>query len=128
MFPGWERWIIPKPTFLAEQLLNEADTFFHTEGVKNRVRRHNIFEHLKEGFEKHTLPNLPPVFQAFKEYRERSSLKPDLGNLVKCFWNGSSVKEKGFWTAALLEHAQNRNKDDCKTYHAIKFGQDYPQL
>ena len=77
MFPEWERWIAPKPTFLAEQLLKEAATLAEGGEPKNRVKKHNIFEHFKDGFEPHTLPNLPPIFQAFKEYKERSNLNPD---------------------------------------------------
>ena len=77
-------------------------------------------------FEKHTLPSLPPVFQAFKEYKERSSLNPTLGNLLGCFWDSCTSKERAFWTAALQEHAQYHDTDDGKVYHAIKFGQDYP--
>ena len=127
MFPDeWERWIVPKPTFLAEQLLREASSLAEEDEVKNRVRKHNIFEHFKEGFEKHSLPNLPPVFQALKEYKERSSLNPNLGNLLGCSWDSCIIKERGFWTAALRAHAQNHDKVDAKVYHAINFGQDYP--
>ena len=119
MFPEWERWKVPKPTFLAEQLLKEASSLAEKEGVRNRVKNHNIFEHFKEGFEKHTLPNLPPVFQAFKEYQARSSLNPTLGNLLGCFWDSCTLKERAFWTAAL---SQYHDKDDGKVFHAIKFG------
>ena len=84
MFPEWERWIVPKPTFLAEQLLKEAATLEARGEPKNRVKRHNIFEHYKDGFRPHELPHLPGVLQAFKEYRERSSLNPALGNLWGC--------------------------------------------
>ena len=126
MFPEWERWIVPKPTFLAEQLLKEASSLAEEGEIKNRVEKHNIFEHFKEGFEKHTLPTPPPVFQAFKEYKERSSLNSTLGNLLGCFLDSCIIKERAFWTAALQEHAQYHDKDDAKVYHAIKFGQDYP--
>ena len=66
------------------------------------------------------------MFQAFKEYKERGSLNPNLGNLLGCFWDSCIIKERGFWTAALREHAQHHDKDDAKVYHAIKLGQDYP--
>ena len=46
---------------------------------KNRVKKHNIFDHFKDGFEAHTLPNLPPMFQVFKEYKERTKLDPNKG-------------------------------------------------
>ena len=126
MFPEWERWIIPKPTFLAEQLIKEAALLAESGEPKNRVEKHNIFEHFKDGFQPHTLPNLPPVIQAFKEYKERSKLDPAKGNLWGCFWDSCNIKERGFWVAALQEHARSSYADDGKVYHAIKFGQDYP--
>ena len=126
MFPEWERWIVPKPTFLAEQLLKEAAILEEKGEPKNRVKRHNIFEHYKEGFQPHNLPHLPGVIQAFKEYRERSSLNPRLGNLWGCFWESCSIKEKGFWMAALEHHARYSLSDEGKIYHAINFGEDYP--
>ena len=71
MFPEWERWIVPKPTFLSKSLLKEAATLEEKGESKNRVQRHNIFEHYKEDFQPHTLTVLPSMIQAFKEYRER---------------------------------------------------------
>ena len=126
MFPEWERWILPRPTFLAEQLLKEAAMLEEAGEPKKRVKKHNIFEHCKDGFEPHTLPNLPPTFQAFKEYKERSNLNPDKGNLWGCFSDSCNVRERGFWVAALEEHARCSYADDGKVYHAIKFGQEHP--
>ena len=119
MFPEWERWIVPKPTFLGDQLLKEAAILEEQGEPKNRVKRHNIFEHYKEGFEPHTLSHLPGVIQAFKEYKMRSSLNPDLGNLWGCFWGSCNIKEKGFWMAALEHHARHSLSDEGKVYHAI---------
>ena len=67
MFPDWERWITPKPTFLSDQLLKESAALEEQGEPRNRVKRHNIFEHFPEGFQPHTLPNPPavihPIFQ-----------------------------------------------------------------
>ena len=126
MFPEWERWIAPKPTFLAEQLLKEAAALAKGGEPKNRVKKHNIFEHFKDGFEPHTLTTLPPIFQAFKEYKERSKLDPNKGNLWGLFWESCTLRDRGFWEAGSLEHARCSNTDDAKVYHAIKFGQDHP--
>ena len=116
MFPEWERWIVPKPTFLAEQLLKEAATLEARGEPKNRVKRRSIFEHYKDGFQPHELPHLPGVLQSFKEYRERSSLNPALGNLWGCFWDSCSVKEKGFWMAARMHHAQHSLSDEVSCH------------
>ena len=94
--------------------------------AKNRVQRHNIFEHYKEDFQPHTLTLLPSMIQAFKEYRERSNLDPNLGNLWGCFWESCNIKERGFWQAALEHHANYSLTDDSRVYHAITFGEDYP--
>ena len=126
MFPEWERWIVPKPTFLAEPLLKEAATLEEKGGPKNRVKRRNIFEHFKDGFQPHTLTVLPSMLQAFKEYRERNNLNPNLGNLWGCFWESCNLKERGFWEAALEHHARHSLSDDGKVYHAITFGEDHP--
>ena len=90
------------------------------------MRRHNVFEHYHEGFQPHTLPNPPTVIQSFKEYKERSNLDPNKGNLWGCFWDACSVKEKGFWMAALEHNNTYSLIDDSKVYHPIKFGEDYP--
>ena len=87
MFPEWERWIVPKPTFLTEQLLKEAATLEEKGEPKNRVKRRNIFEHYKEGFQPHTLTHIPGVIQAFKEYRGRSNLNPKLKTYGVAFGN-----------------------------------------
>ena len=126
MFPEWERWIVPKPTFLAEQLLKEAAALESQGEPKNRVKKHNIFEHYKEDFLPHELPNVPAVIQAFKEYKGRVALDPSENNLLGCFWDSCSTKEKGFWMTALLHHAQYSFTDDARVYHAIKFGEDFP--
>ena len=126
MFPEWERWIIPKPTFLAEQLLKEAAIVAESGEPKNRVKKHNIFDHFKDGFQPHTLSNLPPVLQEFKEYKEGSKLDPTKGNLWGCFWDSCNIRERGFWVAALQEHERSSYTDDGKVYHAINFGQDHP--
>ena len=126
MFPDWERWITPRPTFLSDQLLKEAATLEEKGEAKSRVRRHNVFEHYQEGFQPHTLPNPPMVIQCFKEYKERSNLDPNKGNLWGCFWDACSVKEKGFWMAALEHNKTYSLVDDCKVYHPIKFGEAYP--
>ena len=121
--PGW---IVPKPTFLAEQLLKEAAALESQGEPKNRVKKHNIFEHYKEDFLPHELPNVPAVIQAFKEYKGRVALDPSKNNLLGCFWDSCSTKEKGFWMTALLHHAQYSFTDDARVYHAIKFGEDFP--
>ena len=107
MFPEWERWIIPRPTFLAEQLIKEAAILAESGEPKNRVKKHNIFEHFKDGFEPHTLPNLPPVFQAFKEYKERSNLNPDKGNLWGCFWDSCTTREREVFGLQLCKNMQD---------------------
>ena len=96
------------------------------EEIKNRVRRYNVFEHYHEGFQPHALPNPPMVIQSFKEYKERSHLEPKRGNLWGCFWNACSVKEKGFWEAALEHNKIYSLMDDSKVYHPITFGEDNP--
>ena len=126
MFPDWERWITPKPTFLSDQLLKESAVLEEQGEPRNRVKRHNIFEHLKEGFQPHTLPNPPAVIQSFKEYKARSNLNPNKGNLWGCFWDACSVKEKGFWEEALRHNKAYSLTDDSKVYHPIKFGEDHP--
>ena len=126
MFPEWERWIVPKPTFLSESLLKEAATSEEKGEPKNRVQRHNIFEHYKEEFQPHTLTLLPSMIQAFKEYGERTKLDPNLGNMWGCFWDSCNVKERGFWQAALGHHANYSLTDDSRVYHAITFGEDHP--
>ena len=93
MFPDWERWITPRPTFLSDQLLKEAATLEEKGETKNRVKRHNVFDHYPEGFQ--PLPNPPMAIQSFKEYKGRSNLDPNTGNLWGCFWDACSVKEKG---------------------------------
>ena len=126
MFPDWERWITPKPTFLSDQLLKESAVLEEQGEPRNRVKRHNIFEHLKEGFQPHALPNPPAVIQSFKEYKARSNLDPNKGNLWGCFWDACSVKEKGFWEEALRHNKTYSLTDDSKVYHPIKFGEDHP--
>ena len=126
MFPDWERWITPKPTFLSDQLLKECAVLEEQGEPRNRVKRHNIFEHLQEGFQSHTLPNPPAVIQSFKEYKARSNLDPNKGNLWGCFWDACSVKEKGFWEEALRHNKTYSLTDDSKVYHPIKFGEDHP--
>ena len=111
---------------MSDQLLKEAATLEEKGEAKNRVRRHNVFEHYQEGFQPHTLPNPPTVIQSFKEYKERSNLDPNKGNLWGCFWDACSVKEKGFWMAALEHNNTYSLTDDSKVYHPIKFGEDYP--
>ena len=125
MFPDWERWITPRPTFLSDQLLKEAATLEEKGETKNRVKRHNVFEHYQEGFQSHTLPNPPMVIQSFKEYKERSNLNPEKGNLWGCFWDACSVKEKGFWEEALGHNKIYSLIDDSKVYHPINFGEDH---
>ena len=93
---------------------------------RNRVKRHNIFDHFPEGFQPHTLPNPPAVIQSFKEYKARSNLDPNKGNLWGCFWDACSVKEKGFWEEALRHNKTYSLIDDSKVYHPINFGEDYP--
>ena len=115
MFPDWERWITPRPTFLSDQLLKEAVTLEEEGELRNRVKRYNVFDHYPEGFQPHALPNPPMAIQSFKEYKARSNLDPNKGNLWGCFWDACSVKEKGF---CLI--------DDSKVYHPINFGEDYP--
>ena len=66
------------------------------------------------------------MLQAFKEYKERNNLNPNLGNLWGCFWESCNLKERGFWEAALEHHARHSLSDDGKVYHAITFGEDYP--
>ena len=66
------------------------------------------------------------MLQAFKEYRERNNLNPNLGNLWGCFWESCNLKERGFWEAALEHHANHSLSDDSKVYHAITFGEDHP--
>ena len=126
MFPEWERWIVPKPTFLSDSLLKEAATLEEKGEPKNRVQRHNIFEHYKEEFQPHTLTLLPGMNQTFKEYGERANLDPNLGNLWGCFWESCNIKERGFWQAALGHHANYSLTDDSRVYHAITFGEDHP--
>ena len=81
MFPEWERWIVPKPTFLAEQLLKEAATLEARGEQKNRVKRHNIFEHYKDGFQPHELPA--------KKSKETTGELGDY-NDRNCHYNGMS--------------------------------------
>ena len=127
MFPDWERWITPRPTFLSDQLLKEAATLEEKGEAKNRVRRHNVFDHYHEDFQPHTLPNPPMVIQSFKEYKPRSNLDPKRGNLWGCFWDACGVKEKGFfWEDALTHNKIYSLIDDSKVYHPITFGEDNP--
>ena len=126
MFPDWERWITPRPTFLSDQLLKEAATLEEQGEARNRVKSYNVFEHYHEGFQPHTLPNPPMTIQSFKEYKERSNLDPNRGNLWGCFWNACTVKEKGFWEAALEHNKMYSLMDDSKVYHPIAFGDDNP--
>ena len=126
MFPDWERWITPRPTFLSDQLLKEAATLEEKGETRNRVKRYNVFDHYPEGFQPHTLPNPPMVIQSFKEYKARSNLDPNKGNLWGCFWDACSVKEKGFWEEALRHNKMYSLIDDSKVYHPINFGEDYP--
>ena len=126
MFPDWERWITPRPTFLSDQLLKEAATLEEKGETKNRVKRHNVFDHYHEDFQPHTLPNPPMVIQSFKEYKQRSHLDPKRGNLWGCFWDACSVKEKGFWEEALTHNKIYSLIDDSKVYHPINFGEDHP--
>ena len=126
MFPDWERWITPRPTFLSDQLLKEAAKLEEEGVAQNRVQRHNVFEHYHEGFEAHALPNLPAVIHSFKEYKERSNLDPNKGNLWGCFWDACGIKEKGFWEAALAHNETYSSIDDSRIYHPITFGEEYP--
>ena len=130
MFPDWERWITPRPTFLSDQLLKEAATLEEQGETRNRVKRYNVFDHYPEGFQPHTLPNPPMVIQSFKEYKARSNLEspldPNKGNLWGCFWDACSVKEKGFWEEALRHNKMYSLIDDSKVYHPINFGEDHP--
>ena len=126
LFPEWERWIVPKPTFLAEQLLKEAADLESQGELKNRVKKHNIFEHYKEDFLPHELPNVPAVIQAFKEKKGRIGLDPSKNNLMGCYWESCNAKERGFWGMALLHHARYSFTDEGKAYHAIQFGEDFP--
>ena len=126
MFPDWERWITPRPTFLSDQLLNEATALEKGGEAKNRVRSHNVFEHYHDGLQPHSLPNPPVVIQSFKEYKNRSQLDPRKGNLWGCFWDACTTKEKGFWEAALLHNSIYSLIDDSKIYHPINFGEEHP--
>ena len=116
----------PRPTFLSDQLLKEAAKLEEEGVAQNRVQRHNVFEHYHEGFEAHTLPNLPAVIHSFKEYKERSNLDPSKGNLWGCFWDACGIKEKGFWEAALVHNDTYSSIDDSRIYHPITFGEEYP--
>ena len=113
-------------TFFLDQLLKEAAKLEEEGVAHNRVQRHDVFEHYSEGFEAHTLPNPPAVIQSFKEYKERSNLDPNKGNLWGCFWDACGMKEKGFWEAALLHNEIYSLIDDSKIYHPITFGEEYP--
>ena len=126
MFPDWERWITPRPTFLSDQLLNEAAALEEGGEAKNRVKSHNVFEHYHDGFQPHSLPNPPVVIQSFKEYKNRSQLDPRKSNLWGCFWDACNTKEKGFWEAALLHNSIYSLIDDSKAYHPINFGEEHP--